>query len=587
MGKLPASRRDRIPSTLLRMIPGQTDADPQDAPQQSEPAISGLLDQPVAPGRVGPASPRAAALPILRMRWALLVSLVAGLLLAAAFPPVGLWPLAFVGPALLVVALSGRSLRAAFTVGLVFGLAFFFPLVAWVINLAWFAWVALAIASALIFAVFAVAQRLLLNLRWWPLAVAGWWVAAEAFRDRWPWGGFPWGRLAMSQAGLPTQGWAAIGGPPLLSFVVALTGATLGWVLVTVLTDGRAGRWRPVAVAAVAFAATAGASCLPAALPLDAVPANARTGVVADIQGNVPRARSLAAQLDELQVTLNHATATEKLARAVSAGRQPAPDLVVWPENSTDIDYTQYPPVYDAIASAAAAIGRPILVGAVLQDPVRNAGVLWLPGKGPATTYLKRQLVPFGEYIPFRSLISKITSLTQLQPTDFVPGHQTVLFDVGQIRLGDIICYEVAFDDLVRSEVTAGANVLAVQSNDATFEREGPITEETGQQLAMAQIRAVEFDRAVIYSSTTGYSAIIAPGGQVIERSGLWQQAELEARVPLLTSSTLASRLGAWPEWVIVGATALALGLAVARSAASRRGRRGLPQADGRTGETR
>ena len=173
------------------MIPGQTDADPQGAPQPGESAVSGLLDQPRAPGEVGPAGLRRATRPPLRRRLALPLSLVAGLLLAAAFPPVGLWPLAFVSPALLVVALSGRSLRGAFTVGLVFGLAFFFPLVAWVINLAWFAWVALAIASALIFAVFAVAQRLLLNLRWWPPAVAGWWVAAEAFRDRWPWAASP------------------------------------------------------------------------------------------------------------------------------------------------------------------------------------------------------------------------------------------------------------------------------------------------------------------------------------------------------------------------------------------------------------
>jgi apolipoprotein N-acyltransferase len=327
----------------------------------------------------------------------------------------------------------------------------------------------------------------------------------------------------------------------------------------------------------VAFAATAGVSCLPAALSLDAVPANARTAVVAAIQGNVPRARSLAAQLDELQVTLNHATATEKLAGAVAAGQRPAPDLVVWPENSTDIDPTQYAPVYQEIADAAAAIGRPILVGAVLQDPVRNAALLWLPGKGPTMSYVKRRLVPFGEYVPFRSLISKVTSLTQLQPTDFTPGHRTVVFPVGQIRLGDVICFEVAFDDLVRSEVTAGANVLTVQSNDATFEREGPITEETGQQLAMARIRAVQFDRAVVYASTTGNSAIIAPDGHLIAVSGTWQQAELEARIPLLTSATLAERAGAWPEWAIVAATTLALGLAIARAGAARRRQHGLP----------
>ena len=532
------------------------------------------------PGGTGVTAPggrlttaRAMTRPLLRLRVALPAGLAGGLLLAAASAPAGVWPLAVVSPALLVVTLYGRSLRGAFTVGFAFGLAFFFPLLAWVINLAWFAWVALAIASALIFAVFTIAQRLLLNLRWWPLAVAGWWVAAEAFRDRWPWGGFPWGRLAMTQAGLPTQGWAAIGGAPALSFAVALTGTTLAWVLVSALTEGLAVRRRPVAVAAVAFAATAGVSCLPAALPLDAVPAGAKTAVVAAIQGNVPRVRSsLANQLNsDWVVTVNHATATEKLARAVAAGQRPAPDLVVWPENSTDIDPTLDLTVYNEIASAAVTIGHPILVGAVLQDPERNAGLLWLPGKGPTAMYVKRRLVPFGEYVPFRSLISKITSLTQLQPVPFTPGHKAVVLDVGQVRVGDVICYEIAFDDLVRSQVQAGANLLTMQSNDATFERVGPITAESGQQLAMARIRAVEFDRAVVVASTTGYSAIIAPDGHLITSSGTWQQAELEARVPLLTSATLAERAGDWPEWAIVAATALALGLAVAQ--ARQRGR--------------
>ena len=591
------------------MITGQPDADPG--------STGTSADLPVGASEARRAAPRPLApRPLLRLRWALAAALVSGLLLALAFPPVGAWPLAVLSPALFVVVLSGRSLRGAFAAGFVFALAFFFPLLAWVVNLAWFAWVALAIASALIFAVFAIAQRLLLNLRWWPLAVAGWWVAAEAFRDRWPWGGFPWGRLAMSQAGLPTQGWAAIGGPAVLTFVVALTGTTLAWVLLTGLastglantrltntepavvppgtTSGGTGgrppgrywlsvgaiRWRflpsrpQTVIAAVAFAATAGISCLPAALPLDPVPANAKTAEIAAIQGNVPRARSLEAQIDQLQVTLNHATATEKLAAKVAAGTLPQPDLVIWPENSTDVPWTEDPSIRQEISGAASIIGRPILVGAILDNPRRNASVLWLPGKGPTTVYAKRQLVPFGEFLPFRSLISKITSLTELLPQDMVPGHQTVVFNVGQIKLGAIICYEVAFDDLTRSEVTAGANVLTVQSNDATFEREGPTSQESGQQLAMARIRAVEFDRAVVYASTTGYSAIIAPGGQVIERSGLWQQAELEQRVPLLTYQTMAERVGAWPEWVIVGATTLALCLAAAQAVAARRRQR-------------
>jgi apolipoprotein N-acyltransferase len=547
---------------------GQPDAEPGGT---STAAAGPASPPPRPPAGAGPAA--------LRLRWALLAALAGGLMLAAAFAPAGVWPLAVAGPAVLVVALSGRSLRGAFAVGLVFGLAFFFPLLAWVINVAWFAWTALAIASALLFAVLAVGQRLLLDLRRWPLAVAGWWVAAEAVRDRFPWGGFPWGRLAMSQAGLPTQGWAAIGGVPLLTFVVALTGTTLGWVLLAALTGdtgltGRTGltRRRRVVVAAAAFAVTAGASCLPAALPLDQVPAQAKTAEVAAIQGNVPRARSLQEQLDAVTVTLNHVQATDKLADKVAAGQAAQPDLVIWPENATDIDPTQDLQLGAEISSAVGAVKVPVLVGAVLQDPLRNAGLLWTPQQGPTVSYVKRRLVPFGEYIPFRGLISKVTSLTALQPEDFVPGNQTVVFKVGQIRLGDVICYEVAFDDLVGSEVAAGANLLTVQSNDATYERDGQ-TGESGQQLAMARIRAVEFDRSVVVASTTGYSALIRPDGQVITSSGTWTQAELEARVPLLTSRTLAERADSWPEWVIVAATVLALALAVRPAAISRRKR--------------
>src|SRR6201996_5572208 len=170
----------------------------------------------------------------LRLRWALLVALAGGLLLAASFPPFGIWPLAAVGVALLTVALAGRGLRASFLAGLVFGVAFFFPLLSWVLNVWWFAYIALALGSAVILAVLAVAQRLLLRLPGWPVAVAGWWVALEALRDRFPFGGFPWGRLAMGQAAAPDAGWAAVGGAPVLSFVVALTGACLAWLILAV-----------------------------------------------------------------------------------------------------------------------------------------------------------------------------------------------------------------------------------------------------------------------------------------------------------------------------------------------------------------
>ena len=534
----------------------------------------------------------------------MLVAIAGGLALAAAFPPVGFWPLAVAGPGLLIVSLWRRSLRGSFAVGLGFGLAFFVPLLSWLINVAWYAWGALAVAEAVIFALFAIGQRLMLRLRAWPAAVACWWVAVEAFRDRWPYA-FPWGRLSMSQAQAPTVRWVAYGGPPLLTFLVALAGTTLAWLLLAPqsvaprsVTPRRVPRWPaarwlaarwsaarrggaappsalPAAVGrrvvpALAFAAAAGVALAGAALPAGQWGASSPTAEVAAVQGNVPRAGTFAKQVQEAIVTENHAAATERFAAQVGAGTRPAPDLVIWPENSTDVDPGLNPSVYATIAGAVGVINRPVLVGAVLDNPRRNTGELWLPGRGPVAIYVKRQLVPFGEYIPFRGLISSFSSLPSLQPVDFTPGHSAVVFRVGKIRLGDVICYEVGFDNLVSSEVSAGANLLTEQTNDADFELDGQLGE-TLQQLAMARIRAIEFDRAMIVSGTTGVSAIIAPDGTLIAHTRTWQRAVLEARVPLLSGSTLAERAGEAPEIVFSALALAALAWAIAGAVMARR----------------
>ncbi len=513
-----------------------------------------VSSRPAVQTAVAAARPQAAAR--LPAALAVLTAVAGGLALAGAFPPAGFWPLAAVGPAMLTIALWGQRGRIAFAVGVAFGLAFFLPLLSWLVNLAWYAWAALAVAESLIFAVLTIGQWLLLRLRAWPLAVGGWWVAAEVVRDRWPWGGFPWGRLVMSQATAPTVRWTAIGGPPFLTFLIALSGGCLAWVVLGSATARRRGQswagarlWPALALAASAAVAVCGAT-----LPADQATAGGPTAVVAAIQGNVPHARNLPDLWRATTVTQNHASATERLAAEVRSGAVPAPDVVIWPENSTDQDPAYNPYIFNTIAAAVAAIGRPVLVGAVLQDPVRNAGQLWLPGKGPVAVYIKRRLVPFGEVIPFRSLLGKITSLpSTLQPVNFTPGHRPVVFHVGKIRLGDVICYEVGFDGLVSSEVAAGANLLAMQTNDADFEIDGQ-TSESLQQLDMARIRAIEHDRSVVVASTTGISAVIAPDGKLLTTTHTWTQAEIEARVPLRSSITLADRLGGWPEAYSPGA---------------------------------
>jgi apolipoprotein N-acyltransferase len=566
--------------------PGQTPPAPpldQAAPDQAVPA----------PGEAAPAG--AGGWAGLGRWWSLAASFAAGLALAGAFPPVGFWPLAIAGPALLTLAVWGKGRLATFAAGLTCGAVFFLALLSWLVNVAWYAWATLTVVESVIFAVLALALPPLLRLRAWPLAVAGWWVLQEGVHDRFPWGGFPWGRLAMSQAAAPTAGWAAIGGLPLLTFLVALAGASAAYLAVTLLAaignharlphagdphagdpsarGPRAGGLRSRAVGIAAVVAGLAAVVALAGNLLWAPPSGpGPTAVIATVQGDVPHARNLPNQLRATRVTANHAAATIALARQIAAGRRPVPAMVIWPENSTDIDPRLSPATYRSIALAVDAIGRPVLVGAVLDYPLRNAGELWLPGRGPVQEYVKRQLVPFGEVIPLRWLLDMFTSLPSLQPTNFTPGHRAVVFHVGRVRLGDVICYEVGFDNLVRSEVLAGANLLTVQTNDADFEVDGQMGE-TGQQLEMARMDAITTGRAVAVASTTGISAIIGPDGSILTRSRTWQRIALEARVPLRSALTPADRAGNWPELAIIAMTVLALLWAVGRAWRRRRAR--------------
>ena len=470
--------------------------------------------------------------------------------LVLAFPPVGWWMLAPLGPALLLAAVRGQTLRGAFAAGTVFGAVFFTALLSWLDNLGALPWLALSATQALATGALGTAVCRLTRQRAWLVTVPCAWVAFEALRGRWPLGGFPWGRLAFSQADSPLLPLAALGGAALVTFAVAAVGSALA---AAALPAARSVRVRAGALVAV-IALTAAAPLLPGPPPA------ASSATVALVQGNVPRGTSLQAQLRAADVTANHAALTRSLAAQVRAGTQPAPDVVIWPENSTDLDPARNPATYAAIDGAVDDLDRPILVGAVLEttgDMLLNAGQLWIPGHGPGAQYVKRHLVPFGEYVPARGLLGGLGALT-LVPRDFRPGTSARPLRVGRIRIGDVICYEIAYDDLVRSVTDAGANLLVVQSNNATYMRDGQ-SGETLQQLAMARLRAVEHDRAVLVATTTGVSAVIRPDGTVQQQTGMWQAAVLTARVPLHTDRTLADRLGAWPEALLSLLAAAAL----------------------------
>jgi len=499
------------------------------------------------------------------VRYRLPLAAVAGLLGTAAFAPFGLWPLAFVSVAGLSWAVAGRRSRAGALIGLVYGAGLFLPMLHWTATyVGAVPWLVLVFSQTWYLALLGAALPVVQRMRFGAVFSAALWVGEEALRDRLPFGGFPWGRWAFSQARSPMKWFAALGGAPLVTFAVALTGTVLAAAVLRRRTPGEPARRdllrRGARLAVAGLVVLAGAGL---AYPLRPDAQVGHSTTVAAVQGDVPD-RGLEFNARRRQVLDNHVTQTMKLAADIKAGRLPRPSLVLWPENASDIDPSTNADAAAAIQRAVDAVGVPILVGALLDGPgadhVTNTGIVWMPSNsaapGAGQRYVKRHPVPFGEYIPLRSVARAVSSKVDLVAHDMVAGGGNGLLTQTPYPVGDVICFEIAYDSLVNSSVRAGAQLLVVQTNNATFGHSA----ETYQQLAMSQLRAVEHARTVVQVATSGKSAIIGADGRVLAESGpLFTADVLERTVPLSTSTTLATRTGAAAEWLLAGLGLLGL----------------------------
>ncbi|MFE3820555.1 apolipoprotein N-acyltransferase [Nocardia tengchongensis] len=536
----------------------------------------------------GPVS-RIVAIALARPRLTrLLAAVVAGLLLYASFPPRTLWFLAPVGIAILTLAVRGTGrARAGFGYGYVAGLAFFLPLLPWTgIYVGPAPWIALSAVCAVYVGLFGLLTRWVAELPGWPLWVAAVWSLTEWCRASFPFGGFPWGKLAFGQA----DGWylpyAMVGGAPLVSFAVALTGTGLAGLAVGSLrrltarggdSGGVAGatsdspRWGVLRL--TSWNRIVAAAMLVAIVPLAGVilrtalpgPEDGNRPItVAAIQGSVPRL-GLDFNAQRRAVLDNHVKRTEELARDIAAGKVPQPDVVIWPENSSDIDPLRNADAAEEISQASVDVKAPILVGAVLVNADRtttNSVIVWNGAAGPGERHDKKIIQPFGEYLPYREFFRHFSEYAD-RAGYFVPGHGDGVVHVrttgGPVAIGVATCYEVAFDRAFEESGRAGAQLLTVPSNNATFGR----SEMTYQQLAMSRVRAVEHGRAVVVSVTTGVSAMITADGEIRQQTPQFEPAALVATLPLRDNLTIASRLGPAPEAVVcilaAAATAAAL----------------------------
>ena len=525
------------------------------------------LTRPAGPGapggtaHTGPAARRP-----LRAPWRTLLAAAGGLAMFLSFPGHDLTALAVLGPAALAVVVRGARVRTGLWLGLVMGLAFFVPLLSWTgIYVGAFPWLALAVSQALAVSLLGGAAAVVSRLPGWPVWAAALWVATEAIRGRFPFGGFPWGRLGFSQSEGPLLALAAYGGVPLVSFAVALLGtllaaAALAFERARHAPAGAVGERRGALRSALRLVAAALAVPLVAALawlplPGDSLTAGGPTATVAVIQGDVPRA-GLDFNAQRRAVLDNHVRQTLRLAEEVAAGERRRPDVVLWPENSSDIDPYTNADAATQIQRAADAVEAPILVGAVVDGPgeyISNTAIVWTPEDGPGDTYVKRHPVPFAEYVPARDFFRFFSEKVDLVRRDFAAGDEVGLLEVEGIRLGDLICFEVVYDGLVRDVVDAGAGMLVVQTNNATF----GYTDESAQQLAMSRLRAVEYGRTVAVAATSGISAVVAPDGTVVRSSELFEPAVFVEEIAQRDGDTIALRVGSAPEWLLT-----ALGLA-------------------------
>lgn len=493
------------------------------------------------------------------------LAVAGGLALYAAHPPLDVGWLGL----LALVPLSAlarelvddpRPLRSALAWGTLAGCAFFGPLLTWILNLQEVvAWLLLVPFQGLYVGLFLAAVVAWGRRPLRPLAIVVAWVAVETLRSIFPLGGFPWGVLGYSQH----DGGLLLG----LARYAGVLGVSAACAGVAVSIEEA---WHR---AALALRARDNAQVRAPRLVLQqGAPLLGVTGIVviAAIVGGAawPRQTGVLdiAAIQGFDVegstgrTLPRSLVVADKMRAVTAqavAEGGPPDLTIWPENAVDGDVSTYPELAEIVSDAVDLLdGAPLLAGVIVDGPrpstFENTLVVFDESARPTQRYVKRKLVPFGEYVPLRPLLGWFPPLKRV-PSDGIPGAEATLLGAAGAEVGAVICFEVIFPSLVHDLVREGADVLVVATNNTSFGRGAA----SDQHLAFSQLRAVETGRWVVHAALSGSSAVIDPQGRKHQVTDLYSQAVVRADVPLLEGITPATRVG---DGVGYAALALLLG---------------------------
>lgn len=493
-----------------------------------------------------------------------------GLLLAAALSPWGWWPLAFAGIAAVDFLIADQPRGTRFRRGLLVGLGLYIPSLAWMMDLTVPGYGIAALAYAALFGGALCLVPAAAPGRW--LALPGAVAVTEVLRWSWPFGGVPLSNLAVGQVDGPLAPMLRVGG----AFLVVQATVVAGLVVATTLRRS----W----LAGGAAVGTLSIGLLIAGF----APQGRSTGEidVALVQGGGPQG-TRAADTDMREVFERHHDASQQIETPV--------DLVVWPENVIDVARLEDDVINDEVAELARQVDAPVIVGAIEDvdsDHFRNFSVVYDSEGEMGDAYDKVHRVPFGEYVPLRSLIEPFGG-EDLTGRDAVVGEVPAELDTEAGHLAIAISWEIFFGDRVREGVGNEAEVVLNPTNGSSYT--GTLVQT--QQVATSRMRAIENGRWVLQVAPTGFSAIIDDRGVVHERSGISEAAVLQGTVETRSGQTIYTRLGLLPGWVMALAS-LAGGWALARlrrpdeeesepgaSASDGAGAEGTSQADAETGK--
>jgi apolipoprotein N-acyltransferase len=392
------------------------------------------------------------------------------------------------------------------------------------------------------------------------LLAPAFWVATELGRQ-YVWDGFPWALLGYSQITvLPVAQLASVFGVYGLSALLALTSAAAAYAIV----ERSRARWLPLAASGLVVAAIAvwGA----ARMSRNELASAGDPVRVAVLQGNI-------AQEDKWNPALRDSITDRYLSMTRAALGQGA-TFIIWPESSTPFYFERDLLRGAAIRRLAAEAKATLLVGSDQIEPVKavpgqpapaeadryyNAAFLVKPDGSVGGVYRKMQLVPFGEYVPAKSLLFFAGTIVEAV-SDFSAGTEAVMLPVDGHIVSTAICYEVIYASLMRQFVTAGSELLTTITNDAWYGRSSAAYQHWDQ----AALRAIEGGRYLARAANTGISGFVDPYGRVLARSNMFDQELLVHDLRFLKHRTIYSRIGDAIAWLSLALTAAVL-LATAR----------------------